>query len=218
MVQGQMFAEVVEQGITPFDQNGIASSSLAFRSINSAQANAMLSEHYLGAVTPARVLASYTDGEAVALYGRPTRGNVRFGYQATELMRLWSPDEYNGTLSQFLSMTVRAIKRDFPDVQILVAYAAPEAGHHGGIYRASNWIYTGKARQGGPQALIIDGVTVHARTVNHRYGHSNQKRLREEGHTVEAIARVPKHTYYYPLNRRARRDLLLEANQNDPTN
>ena len=104
---------------------------------------------------------------------------------------------------------MKLLKKDHPEVEIIIAYADPTAGHHGGIYQASNWTYVGKANQGGPQALIINGETVHARTVNHRYGHANQKRLREElGLSVEAIPRVPKHLYYYPLTRQARKCLV----------
>ena len=55
-------------------------------------ANSMVATHYLGPVRSARVLIALTDGEAVAGYGRPTTGNIRYGLPATELMRLWSPE------------------------------------------------------------------------------------------------------------------------------
>ena len=178
------------------------------RIISADIANSMLTAHYLGPVRRARVLMAFTDGEAVAVYGWPTRGNIRHGLPATELMRLWSPDEYSGTLSQFLAATLKELQRYHPEINLVVAYADPEAGHHGGIYRASNWIYTGHASQGGPQAMIINGERVHARTVNHRYGHADRRRLEAElGVTVTPIKRVPKHTYYYPLTKSARKIL-----------
>lgn len=182
------------------------------QTISSYAANGMLTDHYLGSVNPARVLKAYADEEAVAVYGRPTRGNTHLGLASIELMRLWSPDVYSYTLSAFLSKTLKLLKLHAPSIQIVVAYAASEVGHHGGIYRASNWFYWGRAKAGGPQALIINGEKVHARTVNHRYGHANQQRLRQEGHIVESIARIPKHTYYYPLTRLARKTLLYEVN------
>ena len=190
--------------------------SPTLRSISHGEANSRLVHHYLGAITPARILCAQTDGDAVAVFGRPTRGNVRFGFSATELIRLWSPDDYL-YLSRFLSRALRILRHDYPSVALVVAYADGEVGHHGGIYRASNWFNFGRARQGGPAALIIDGERVHARTVNHRYGHANQKRLREElGLDVQAIPRMPKFIYYYPLNRQVRRRLEQEiehANQ-----
>ena len=175
----------------------------------SQKANQQLHAHYLGSVPMIRILDAYTDEEAIAVFGRPTKGNIRFNLPATELMRLWSPDDYEGTLSSFLSQSMKLLKKDHPEIEIIIAYADPTAGHHGGIYQASNWTYVGKAQHGGPQALIINGETVHARTVNHRYGHASQKRLREElGLSVEAIPRIPKHLYYYPLTRQARKCLI----------
>ena len=72
-------------------------------STTSQKANQQLHAHYLGSVPMIRILDAYTDEEAIAVFGRPTRGNIRFNLPATELMRLWSPDDYEGTLSSFLS-------------------------------------------------------------------------------------------------------------------
>ena len=82
----------------------------------SKEANQQLHAHYLGSVPMIRVLDAYTDGEAEAVYGRPTRGDIRFNLPATELMRLWSPDEYEGTLSSFLSQSMKLLKKDHPEV------------------------------------------------------------------------------------------------------
>ena len=212
-------AEVVQASSTFLYQRKNTSANLVFRSIDSTTANSLLTEHYLGSVPTTRVLCSYTDGEAVAIYGRPTTGNVRFGCKTQELMRLWSPDVYSGVLYSFLSKTVQQLRKDFSEVQLLVAYAAPEVNHHGGIYRASNWFYAGKASQGGPQALIINGEIVHTRTVNHRYGHANRKRLEQElGIDITPIKRVQKHTYYYPLNKKIRAILREKYEGNSSKN
>ena len=105
----------------------------------SQKANQQLHAHYLGSVPMIRILDAYTDEEAIAVFGRPTKGNIRFNLPATELMRLWSPDDYEGTLSSFLSQSMKLLKKDHPEIAIIIAYADPTAGHHGGIYQASNW-------------------------------------------------------------------------------
>ena len=198
------------------------------RLVSADVANSMLISHYLGPVRRARITVACSDGEAIGVYGWPTTGNFRFGFSTIELMRLWSPDQYSGVLSQFVAQTIKIIHKECPEVDLLVSYADSEAGHHGGIYRASNWLYAGRASAGGPQGFIIDkepnqGIhqigfpglvedsqtsIVHTRTVSHRYGHCNREQLEKElGVKVTAIARVPKHTFYYPLTKKVRRVL-----------
>lgn len=210
-------AEVVQSSSIFFNQKKDAGANPAFRSIDPVQANQMLDQHYLGSVPTTRVLSAYSDGEAVAIYGRPTTGNIRFGFKTQELMRLWSPDVYSGTLSKFLSQTIRQVRNDFQEVELLVAYADPRANHHGGIYRASNWLYAGTSADGGATIFIIHDPlfglpqVVHTRTVSHRYGHCNRRRLEQElGVRIDTIKRVPKHTYYYPLNKKTRK-ILCES-------
>jgi len=59
-----------------------------------------------------------------------------------ELNRLViNPGFPKNTLSRFVSKVLKMLKKD--DL-ILVSYADSGMGHHGYIYQATNWIYTGK--------------------------------------------------------------------------
>ena len=65
-----------------------------------------------------------------------------------ELARLYLIDEEpKNTESWFISQGIKWIKRNRPQVEALVSYADPSAGHSGIIYRASNWISDGRTDQ-----------------------------------------------------------------------
>jgi hypothetical protein len=36
------------------------------------------------------------------------------------------------------------LKRNSPELRLIVSFADPSEGHHGGISQAGNWVYTGK--------------------------------------------------------------------------
>ena len=60
-----------------------------------------------------------------------------------ELKRLWLHDELpRKSESKFLGWCLRELKWIKPSL-ILVSYADAEQGHSGGIYKSTNWIYTG---------------------------------------------------------------------------
>jgi hypothetical protein len=168
---------------------------------------ALLQSHYLGDINPMREITSHTDGDAIACWGIPVRGNIRMGFRTLELMRLWSPDDYSGVLSHFLASSIKLVRAEHPEFPLLMSLADPSQGHHGGIYQATNWVYGGLSASGGPSFIIIDGVRWHPRKVGHRFGHCDPTRLRESGYTVETIPRIRKYVYWYPQTRVARKTL-----------
>ena len=47
-------------------------------------------------------------------------------------------------VSRLLSIATKMIKRQSPGLRLLVSYADTRQGHHGGIYQAAGWVYTGE--------------------------------------------------------------------------
>lgn len=80
------------------------------------------------------------------IYSAPPREvNKRYGGQTWELARLYLLDEVPKNAETWLiSQSVKHIKRSFPDVQHLISYADPSAGHKGTIYKAANWRQDGR--------------------------------------------------------------------------
>lgn len=103
-----------------------------------------------------------------------------------ELNRLVVEDGLpKNALSFFVGRSLRLIN----DSMILVSYADTAYGHHGYIYQATNWIYTGKTKPMKDRQII--GSVTHAR-------HNNT--YEQEGEW-EVVERSIKHRYVYFLGK-----------------
>jgi len=70
----------------------------------------------------------------------------RFGLDMTEgceLVRVALRDHL-APVSQVVAESLRQLKRANPGLRLVVSFADPYQGHHGGIYQAGNWIYAGE--------------------------------------------------------------------------
>ena len=70
--------------------------------------------------------------------------------QVLELKRLFIED--NQSLphieSYVIAQSLKMIKKEFPDVKVVITFADENVGHVGGIYQATNAIYLGKSKDG----------------------------------------------------------------------
>ncbi len=106
--------------------------------------------HYL-AKRPAIVLlclAAERHGEPIGciVYSAPPReADKRYGGKVWELARLYLLDEIPKNAETWLiGQSVRYIKRHHKEVEHLLSYADPSAGHAGTIYKAANWRQDGR--------------------------------------------------------------------------
>ena len=76
----------------------------------------------------------------VAIWSSPVAGNrLKDGFKMLELRRLaLSEDCPKNTASRVISVMVRKIKKEFPDIIKLISYQDTDV-HAGTIYKASNW-------------------------------------------------------------------------------
>lgn len=150
-------------------------------------------------------------------WGGKLSGAILFGYMAgnprgmqvfneisdpasyRELMRLVLLDEvpFNSE-SRFIGWALRWL-RDNTELLGLVSFADPYHQHTGGVYRATNWIYTGLQKPDRPR-MIINGIDVHPRMLLDRYGTSSKPKLEALGLQVVLQPREPKHRYVYVLH------------------
>lgn len=109
---------------------------MTIQRISRQEADAFMARwHYLGNC-PAAATQCFGNGSSVAAYGTVHAPKMPKDY--LELRRLASNGE--DVLSRFLAETLRALKKD--GVPAVLTWADPAAGHHGGIYQATNWLYT----------------------------------------------------------------------------
>lgn len=96
-------------------------------------------------------------------------------------------------VSKICAFAIRFLKAQSPGLRLIISYADPEQGHHGGVYQAMNWIYKGESNQA--IKVFYKGRWAHKKTVDDS-GVDQSKLIKKK---------VPgKHTYLMPLDNEMR--------------
>lgn len=145
------------------------------------------------------------------LYGQlSTTAWKRFGdseKEVLELRRLVMLDECpRNSESRVVGWTIRWIKKNCPDVRVIVSYADPNHGHTGVIYKASNFDLHGMSGKDKGFRDTETGKIYHSRALRTKYKGDFKpfvKRLRsrlDEG-LLEPIDLHPKYCYTFNLKK-----------------
>lgn len=120
-------------------------------------------------------------------------------YQVAELVRVALRAHVTPT-SRLVAIAVRLVHHAQPGLKLLVSFADSSQGHHGGIYQAGGWVYTG-ASYG--RYIVTHGKTEHPRSLGARYGVGGQSipwlRRHVDPHARQ-IAAAAKYRYLFPLD------------------
>jgi len=135
----------------------------------------------------------------VVIFGRGANMNIAKPYNITqleccELVRI-ALTTHIAPVSRILSLAMKFLKTQSPGLRLIVSYADPEQGHHGGIYQAGNWIYTGKTKGGTAQLKMANGKIFHKRSAMSKYGTCEAEKL-----NAVWTANKEKHRYLMPLD------------------
>jgi hypothetical protein len=79
-------------------------------------------------------------------------------------------------VSRIIAIAIRILKKNNPGLRIIISFADPERGHHGGIYQAGGWIYTGESDE--TTEYFIGGRWRHTRNGYHRATVNTPTRIR----------------------------------------
>jgi len=120
--------------------------------------------------------------------------------QGAELVRI-ALATHETPVSRIVAIAIRALRRKDAGLRLIVSFADPAQGHHGGIYQAGGWIFAGDTS---PSRAYIgpDGKQWHGRMVSA----TGQKQVFGKSRTVfrvDQCQRVDlpgKHRYLYPLD------------------
>lgn len=114
----------------------------------------IMPKHYAGRKPQVtKAFGWYEDDRLVAVctFGKPASPQLcdgicgkEFSSSVYELNRLVRVEDFDGQLSQFISGCLRELKKEN---WIVVSYADSGMTHHGYIYQATNFIYTGCTKQ-----------------------------------------------------------------------
>lgn len=130
-------------------------------------------------------------------YSQPVSRNLP--KTALELSRLIRDDGFYKPLSQFVAWTLRWLRQN-DDRDFVLSYADSTRGHHGGIYQATNFIYCGTTDRRHIGFNDVNGLFVHCRQCNHRFGTSSQDEIMRIKPGWSPIYGEPKHLYIFPLH------------------
>jgi hypothetical protein len=117
-------------------------------------------------------------------------------FEMAELQRI-ALRAHASPVSRMIAIACRLVAQYCPGLRLLISYADPTQHHHGGVYQAANWIYTGQSASDW-KAVWANGKQAHSRIAR---GHV-QFGVRKTVDISQAV-KVPvlgKHRYLYPLD------------------
>jgi hypothetical protein len=119
--------------------------------------------------------------------------------QVCELVRV-ALQHHETQTSRIVAMAIKMLRRSNPGLRMIVSFADSDQGHHGGIYQAGGWIYSGDSFG---RYIVTNGKKEHPRTLGLRYGVGGQsipwlrKNVDPNATVINAGA---KHRYLMPLD------------------
>lgn len=152
-------------------------------------------------------VGAWEDGKfiGVVLFSRGATPHIASPYGLTqfevcELTRV-ALCSHKAPVSRVLSIAIRFLKQCSPGLRLIVSYADKDQGHHGGIYQATNWVYTGLQNADSRGAFIVKGKKVHPRSIGAKGGVQSLDWIRKnlDPHATEYITQG-KHKYVMPLD------------------
>lgn len=139
--------------------------------------------------------------------GNATNG-ARFGLSRTndiaELQRVALKPEHKTPVSKCIAIALKMLRRQSPGLRLVISFADTAQGHHGGIYQAGNWVYTGLTET--DRTYIVFGQPRHAKTIHSRGWRQTEEWLREHVDPNARVENIPsKHRYLMPLDNEIRK-------------
>ncbi|QOP66313.1 acetyltransferase [Arthrobacter phage Pippa] len=147
-------------------------------------------------------------GIVVFSRGATAKLGAQFGFSQTESCELTrvALNKHDAPVSQIVAYAIKHLKQTNPGLRLIISFADPVQGHHGGIYQAGNWIYTGANK--GSTEFVIKGVQMHMRSVHAKGWKQTLPWIHEHVDPRARKVKVPgKHRYIMPLDKQTRRRL-----------
>ena len=149
----------------------------------------------------------------VVLFGRGANNNMLkpFGLNADEgceLVRI-ALTKHKAPVSQIMALAIKFLKKSNEGLKLIVSYADADQNHYGGIYQATNWIYSGLMNAGSMGAFIINGKKTHPKSVHSKGVKQNIESVRKHLDPNATIFYTKgKHRYLMPLDKKIKKQIL----------
>lgn len=149
------------------------------------------------------------------LFGRGANNNIGkpYGLKQTEICELVrvALKNHKTPVSRIVSIAIKFLKGSSPGIRMIISYADPTEGHHGGIYQAMGWTYIGKSRE--QRELIVNGEFMHKRTASALYKTASPEKLSKMGLNVTYGLVEWKYVYLLTLDQKLRDRILPLSKQ-----
>jgi hypothetical protein len=119
--------------------------------------------------------------------------------QGCELVRV-ALTKHQSPVSRIVAISMRYLKTQFPNLRLVVSFADPSHGHHGGIYQAGNWIFNGTSQSS--DEYIYKGKRWHGRSFR------NSHKGMEKHPDVQIVKGSSKYRYLMPLDDDTRKQIM----------
>ena len=163
---------------------------------------AVLNWHYSKSMPVGKIVkvGAWESGKFIGVvlfaYGANNNIGKPFGLPQTsccELVRV-ALHKHTTPVSQIVAQALRLLKRANPGIRLVISYADTQQGHHGGIYQAGNWLFTGTSD--GATQYVLDGRVVHSMQIQ-TYIRAGKLKSRAG---LETVTAGDKHKYLMPLD------------------
>ena len=146
------------------------------------------------------------------LFSRGATGNLGKPYgllqtQCCELTRV-ALQSHKTPVSRIISIALLFLKKQCPGIVLVISFADPNQGHHGGIYQSGGWVYSGKTEPS-VQYISPDNKIWHPRMIK-KQGFTTCYGIKRKTLTPSEcvkIAQCGKHRYLKPLNSEMRKQI-----------
>jgi len=148
----------------------------------------------------------------VVIFSRGASSNLMKPYNLTqdegcELTRI-ALTSHTTPVSRIVRLAMQFLNRNSPKLRLIVSFADPQYGHHGGVYQAGNWIYAGDTSAG--REFWHKGKRLHSRQVSEKGWNIQQgvKRKTVKPSECKILNTLGKHRYLMPLDKGMRKRIL----------
>ena len=166
--------------------------------------------HYSGCIPAGKLvkIGVWEDGQfvGVVLFGRgsspfmaPNKGLKQT--ECIELVRIALTD-HKTPVSRIVKIALIFLKKKTPGIKLVVSFADPDEGHHGGVYQAGNWIYNGESNP--TVCYMINGKKTHARSLGAKAGTVSLAAAKKYDPNATKVHCPGKHRYLMPLDEETR--------------
>jgi len=170
--------------------------------------------HYSKCVPKSKLskVGAWEDGKfiGVVIYGSGATPNLGKPYgleqdQCIELVRI-ALTKHATPVSRIAAIANKWMHNANSGLRLIVSFADTTQGHHGGIYQAGNWIYSGQGNAA--KFYMIHGRLTHPRTLGSAGLVQNLDGARRRDPNASVVTVAGKHRYLMPLDAEMRERIL----------